>query len=234
MIALKPPPERVHTYPDLVLGVPSSGGRLAPVGSPSHAQVLDRVDLAVIATDAVGVITTWNSRAETLYGWSRDEACGQHIIELMMPPASRRAAESVLATLQRGDPWQGPFRLRRKDASTVTAFVKNSPILGDDGAMIGVVGVSIEIGDPDLAEAVRAVAAVDRGAPSRRVRTLSPREREVLGLLARGLTGEQIAERLVLSPETIRTHIRNAREKLGASTRVEAVTMALIAREIQV
>jgi DNA-binding CsgD family transcriptional regulator len=37
----------------------------------------------------------------------------------------------------------------------------------------------------------------------------------------------------VLSPETVRTHIRNAREKLGASTRVEAVTMALLAREIQ-
>jgi DNA-binding CsgD family transcriptional regulator len=32
----------------------------------------------------------------------------------------------------------------------------------------------------------------------------------------------------------VRTHIRNAREKLGASTRVEAVTMALISREIQV
>jgi DNA-binding CsgD family transcriptional regulator len=37
----------------------------------------------------------------------------------------------------------------------------------------------------------------------------------------------------VLSPETVRTHIRNAREKLGASTRVEAVTMALLGREIQ-
>ena len=52
-------------------------------------------------------------------------------------------------------------------------------------------------------------------------------------MLARGLTGEQIAERLVLSPETIRTHIRNAREKLGASTRVAAVTAALMAGEIQ-
>jgi PAS domain S-box-containing protein len=217
-----------------VFGVPSSGGKVAPVGSPSHAQVLDRVDLAVIATDADGVITTWNSRAETLYGWSRVEACGEHIIELMMPSESRRAAESILATLQRGESWQGPFRLRRKDASIVAAFVKNSPILDDAGVLIGVVGVSIEIADAELATAVRAVAEVDRGGPPRRTRTLSPREREVLGLLARGLTGEQIAERLVLSPETIRTHIRNAREKLGASTRVEAVTMALIAREIQV
>jgi PAS domain S-box-containing protein len=196
--------------------------------------VLDCVDLAVIATDADGVVTTWNSRAETLYGWSRDEACGQHVIELMMPSESRRAAESILATLQRGESWQGPFRLRRKDASIVAAFVKNSPILDDAGVLIGVVGVSIEIADPELAMAVRALAEVDRGVPGRRARTLSPREREVLGLLARGLTGEQIAERLVLSPETIRTHIRNAREKLGASTRVEAVTMALIAREIQV
>jgi PAS domain S-box-containing protein len=196
--------------------------------------VLDCVDLAVIGTDADGVVTTWNSRAETLYGWSRDEACGQHVLELMMPAESRRAAESILATLKRGEAWQGPFRLRRKDASIITAFVKNSPILDDAGVLIGVVGVSIEIADTELATAVRALASVDRGPSGRRARTLSPRERQVLGLLAHGLTGEQIAERLVLSPETIRTHIRNAREKLGASTRVEAVTMALIAREIQV
>jgi PAS domain S-box-containing protein len=196
--------------------------------------VLDQVDLAVIATDADGIVTTWNSRAETLYGWSRAEACGRHIIDLMVPSESRRAAESILATIQRGESWQGPFRLQRRDESIVTAFVKDSPILDDDGDLIGVVGVSIEIADPELAMAVRALAEVDRGVPRRRARTLSPREREVLGLLARGLTGEQIAERLVLSPETIRTHIRNAREKLGASTRVEAVTMALIAREIQV
>jgi DNA-binding CsgD family transcriptional regulator len=152
----------------------------------------------------------------------------------MMPSESRRAAESILATLQRGEAWQGPFRLQRKDASIVTAFVKNSPILDDDGILIGVVGVSIEIADSELATAVRAIAEVDRGTPPRRARTLSPREREVLAMLARGLTGEQIAERLVLSPETIRTHIRNAREKLGANTRVEAVTVALLAREIEI
>jgi PAS domain S-box-containing protein len=199
---------------------------------PSHTQVLDQVDLAVIATDADGIVTMWNSRAETLYGWSRDEAIGCHINDLTVPAQSRHTAQEVLAALGRGKPWQGSFRLRRKDGSLFTAFVKDSPIL-EDGRLLGVVGVSIEIGDPELANAVRAV--VDgRRSDGRRPRTLSPREREVLGLLARGLTGEQIAERLVLSPETIRTHIRNAREKLGASTRVEAVTMALLAREIEV
>ena len=122
-----------------------------------------------------------------------------------------------------------------KDGSVFTAYVKDSPILDADGRLIGIVGCSIEIADPDLAQAVRSlISDNNHGLPGRRTRTLSPREREVLALLARGLTGEQIAERLVLSPETVRTHIRNAREKLGASTRVEAVTMALLAREIQI
>jgi PAS domain S-box-containing protein len=215
-----------------VSAVTTAGHGRAPQGAPSHAQVLDQVDLAVIATDAEGVVTTWNSRAETLYGWSREEALGRHINDLTVPEQSRDTAEEILAALVRGKPWQGSFKLRRKDGSTFTAFVKDTPILAD-GGLVGVVGISIEIGDPELGNAVRAV--VDgRGSDGRRPRTLSPREREVLAMLARGLTGEQIAARLVLSPETIRTHIRNAREKLGASTRVEAVTMALLAREIEI
>ncbi len=167
-----------------------------------------------------------------LYGWSRDEAVGRHIGELTVPPESQRDAEQILAALANGESWQGSFRVRRKDGTGFTAYVKNSPIRDGD-ELIGVVGVSIEIGDPHLVAAIRGIGDVNRPG-NRRTRTLSPREREVLGLLARGLTGEQIAQRLVLSPETIRTHIRNAREKLGASTRVEAVTMALVSREIQI
>jgi DNA-binding NarL/FixJ family response regulator len=64
-------------------------------------------------------------------------------------------------------------------------------------------------------------------------KTLSRRESEILSLLAGGLTGEQIAQRLVLSPETIRTHIRNAMEKLDARSRVQAVVIALERDEIQ-
>jgi PAS domain S-box-containing protein len=201
-------------------------------GGPTDDQVLDQIGLAVIATDADGVVTTWNARAESLYGWSHDEAVGRHISELTVPDEARRTAEEIIAAIQRGQSWEGAFRVRRKDGSVFTAFVKDSPIVDDDGRLIGIVGVSIEIGEPALAEAVRTLVG-DGNRPQRRTRALSPREREVLALLARGLTGEQIAERLVLSPETVRTHIRNAREKLGASTRVEAVTMALLGREIQ-
>ncbi|MEO8092133.1 MAG: LuxR C-terminal-related transcriptional regulator [bacterium] len=62
---------------------------------------------------------------------------------------------------------------------------------------------------------------------------LSKREREVFELLADGLSGAEIAERLVLSPETVRTHIRNAMAKLGASTRSHAVAIALRRGEIE-
>jgi PAS domain S-box-containing protein len=198
--------------------------------------VLDQVDLAVISTGADGIVQTWNARAEVLYGWSRAEAIGRHISELTFSESERAQAEAIMAAIQRGESWQGTFRLRRKDGSIFSAFVKDSPIFDADNRLIGIVGVSIEIADPELARAVRALVTDGNHSNNhhgRRTRTLSPREREVLGLLARGLTGEQIANRLVLSPETVRTHIRNAREKLGASTRVEAVTMALIAREIQ-
>jgi DNA-binding NarL/FixJ family response regulator len=66
-----------------------------------------------------------------------------------------------------------------------------------------------------------------------RQRLLSAREAEVLTMLANGETGEQIAGRLGLSPETIRTHIRNAMEKLEAHTRTEAVVKALDREEIR-
>ncbi|MGH2985425.1 MAG: LuxR C-terminal-related transcriptional regulator [Solirubrobacterales bacterium] len=65
-----------------------------------------------------------------------------------------------------------------------------------------------------------------------RARPLTQREREILGLLAEGMSGAEIASQLVLSPETVRTHVRNAMSKLGASTRSQAVVLALRQEEL--
>ena len=62
---------------------------------------------------------------------------------------------------------------------------------------------------------------------TQRLKSLSKREGEIMDLLAQGLTGEQVAERLVLSSETVKTHIRNAMAKLEANTRVHAIAIAL-------
>jgi two-component system NarL family response regulator len=56
---------------------------------------------------------------------------------------------------------------------------------------------------------------------------LSHRERSVLRLLADGSTQTDIANRLFISPHTVRTHVRNLVRKLGAHSRVEAVAVAL-------
>jgi DNA-binding NarL/FixJ family response regulator len=57
--------------------------------------------------------------------------------------------------------------------------------------------------------------------------TLTPRELEVLGLLADGLAHDEIAQRLGIGSETVRTHVRKASSRLGASTRTQAVATAI-------
>jgi DNA-binding NarL/FixJ family response regulator len=79
--------------------------------------------------------------------------------------------------------------------------------------------------DPELARVLASAPAATAWS------TLSTREQEVIDLLSAGLNGEQIAERLVLSPETVKTHVRNAMQRLGAKTRAHAVALALRARD---
>ena len=114
-----------------------------------------------------------------------------------------------------------------------------------DGLDCGARGFVLKTAPPEeLVEAIRTVAAggsyvdprlrsviLSRDA-TERIGVLSPREREVLDLLSRGLTGEDVARTLVLSPETIRTHVRNAMDKLEAHTRVHAIAIALKSGEL--
>jgi DNA-binding NarL/FixJ family response regulator len=60
-----------------------------------------------------------------------------------------------------------------------------------------------------------------------RVRTLSSREREILGLLANGWSNRRIAEECYLSLNTVRTHVQNVLVKLGVHSKLEAVAFAL-------
>jgi ATP/maltotriose-dependent transcriptional regulator MalT len=55
---------------------------------------------------------------------------------------------------------------------------------------------------------------------------LSAREREVLALVARGLSDREIAEQLVVSPHTVHRHVANIRHKLGRGSRTAAVAEA--------
>lgn len=90
----------------------------------------------------------------------------------------------------------------------------------------------------DLVRAINALVAGDSyvdpvlagslaASVSEHVPELTAREREVLRLLADGLSNEEIGKRLFISAETVRTHLRKAMDKLGAETRTQAVAVAL-------
>jgi DNA-binding NarL/FixJ family response regulator len=65
-----------------------------------------------------------------------------------------------------------------------------------------------------------------------RVPQLSPREREIMHLMAEGRTAEAIGDEISVSVETVRTHVRNVIRKLQARNRVHAIAMALERGEI--
>ncbi len=61
---------------------------------------------------------------------------------------------------------------------------------------------------------------------------LTEREREIMTLVASGLHSSDIADRLFLSPETVKSHVHNSLGKLGAHTRAHAVAIALVTGQI--
>jgi DNA-binding CsgD family transcriptional regulator len=77
----------------------------------------------------------------------------------------------------------------------------------------------------DVARARSAVSG-ELGAGSRSVGELTPRELEVLRLVAEGLSDAEIAERLVLSQHTVHRHVANVRAKLRLPSRAAAVAYA--------
>jgi DNA-binding NarL/FixJ family response regulator len=86
--------------------------------------------------------------------------------------------------------------------------------------------------DPQLVVALAEELGQSRGR-GRKTETLTAREVEVLQLLAFGHTNRDIADRLFISPDTVKTHLEHIFDKLGASDRTAAVAEALRRRLIE-
>jgi DNA-binding NarL/FixJ family response regulator len=93
----------------------------------------------------------------------------------------------------------------------LSELVRALEVVGDGGTYV----------DPELSGALAHLHVAASSSP------LTPREREVLALLANGLTNDKVGALLGISAETVQSHVGNAMSKLEADTRTEAVATAL-------
>jgi len=120
-----------------------------------QARLLSAVEQAVIATNLDGTIVYWNSFAEQLYGWSAAEALGANVLEITPADAALEQAGDIMSRLKAGKSWSGEFLVRRKDGAVFPAMITDSPIFSEQGELVGMVGVSVDISQRKQSEAER-------------------------------------------------------------------------------
>jgi DNA-binding CsgD family transcriptional regulator len=174
---------------------------------------------------------TGNAAACDLLGIAREEIPWRTMDDFTAPNERRRLEEQWGAFLASGGA-EGWYQL----------YVPNrGPVPVEFSATANVLParhLSVFI-PPDEASTAQAKGALARKATwapvvvegSGRLQ-LTEREREVMTLVASGLQSGDIAGRLFLSPETVKSHVHNALGKLGAHTRAHAVAIALVTGQI--
>ncbi len=106
--------------------------------------LLDQIDASVIVADMTGRVISWNHGAESLYGWTSEEAIGQTARDLVVP-ADAAQAERLMMELSRDGRWDGELLVRDKDGRLFTTYVRNRLVLDEEGLPSAVVGVAVDI-----------------------------------------------------------------------------------------
>lgn len=167
---------------------------------------------AIVLVDDRRVVVDVNEAGIALLGRGRVEIVGKPITEIIDPSEQQQSAQQWQAFLRSGE-YSGTRELVRADGSTVEI---------DFAARLA------EVGGRRLAIYVALLRTPPGHEPAPFPDgVLSAREREVVTLIALGLETNEIAAELHISPETVRTHVRNAMAKLHAHTRAQLVAIAL-------
>ena len=76
--------------------------------------------------DYDNTIVYWNKHAQELYQFTREEALGKNIVDLLSPAEMKQVVECNFADLNRDGHWEGEFDVKRKDGSTIPAHITNT------------------------------------------------------------------------------------------------------------
>lgn len=180
-------------------------------------RLFEAAGVALALTDDRRRITRVNRAFSDLLGFTPERAITMRLDDLVAPGMQSVALQS----------WDV------RTAGTRTARVT---VVRADGAMVevryGALSSVINGAHLVVLAASESGRPTDRGSGRRHSGKLTRREQESLRLVARGMTTTVAAEHLGISPETVRTHVRNAMNKLGARTRAQAIAVALRDGEI--
>ena len=127
----------------------------------------------------------------------------------------RKAPDVKVLMLTTSDGDEDVFRSMNKGA-------RGYMVKDESGEDLHVAIRTVASGEVFLPKRIRAIYDDRKKRPS-----LSEREIEIVRLVAKGFSNDELAERLHLSPDTIKAHLRHVYEKLGVESRVEAVTEAM-------
>ena len=180
--------------------------------------------VALLVVDDDCRVEEANLSACRLLGLGRDEVQDRQLRELFAPSGAERL-EGIWNAFREVGGHAGPFELSGGDSGSVDINITAAVL---PGLHLVLLSPTREAGPVQAPEP----APVPAGGPVETVevapvRVPTTRERQILGMLASGDTDTQIAGKLALSPATVQTHVRNAKAKLGARTRAQAVAMAI-------
>ena len=179
-----------------------------------------------------GRVVLWNRAAEKMLGYTAREAIGRPCCDLFVgydDSGNRLCYHGchVMTLVKMGDPVQS-FDMRTRTKSGQPIWVNLSTLTVPGGLRGGPLTVHL-FRDVTATKELLGLVQDRLTAPSRVEPTgggLTRRELEVLRMIATGMSSKATAEKLHVSPATVRNHVQNLLGKLGAHSRLEAVAIA--------
>ena len=167
----------------------------------------------MVIVDANRRVVSANGALQRLLTRAEEEVVGRSIDDSLPPADQRTIADRWRGMLVRGEAHGVQDLVVSRDVHTTMSYAAHVAHIG--GRLVILVVLM-------AAEADRAVVGSDSPPAA-----LTPRELEVIGRVALGGTSQEIADDLFVTPETVRTHVRNAMAKTGTRTRAHLVAAAI-------